>query len=166
MAEDPILSKRLQRARDRQDEFLARRIEAGDESAKRARVDRSDFDLEPGPGGASESSPPVPDAEIDGAPMTPDSARSRAASTVTYRSDTTAVVGDAVPEDDGMELPMPDVEGASAPASSSAKRRHEGPEGDDERAERTEGARNGGTESDVFCMSEYLCNSVNTAKKR
>ena len=52
LAQDPPLSKRLERAQQRQDEFLVRRVEAGDASSKRSRAEQpEDVVLQPGPGG-------------------------------------------------------------------------------------------------------------------
>ena len=127
MTEDPQMARRLDRARQRQDEYIARRVEAGDTAAKRPRGEvAEDVTLQPGPGGASESR--VPD--IDGEPM-----RSRGGSTVTYGED------EPVPDVDDVDLPMPTADEAPVPGPSSSssgarvKRRHEGDVGDEGRAE-------------------------------
>ena len=56
MMEDPALSRRLKNAQDWQGEYFARRLEAGDEEARRQKMAvEADVELESGPGGASES---------------------------------------------------------------------------------------------------------------
>ena len=134
LAQDPVLGKRLLRAQQRQDEFFARRIEAGDESAKRSRASEDDdVELQPGPGGASESR--VPDLAEEEGDMQDDTVsyrtdvpRSRAQSTATYGTD--------VLNDVDMPIPAPDERLPSTSASSSSpKRKRDGPTGDDNRAE-------------------------------
>ena len=47
----PELAKKLDQARAREEEYLARRVEAGDKSAKRGRIEpEAAVELEPGPG--------------------------------------------------------------------------------------------------------------------
>ena len=134
LALDPALSQRLDRAQSRQDDYLARRVEAGDASAqatKRFRGEPAEV-LLPGPGGASEirEAEPEPNVDMDGEPL-----HSRAASTVTCKTD----IGDAADVDisggDDVEIPIPMAETSAAAASSSAKRPHEGPEGDEDRGD-------------------------------
>ena len=63
MAKDPFLNKKLENANRRQDEFLARRVEAGDSEATRPRARSSEeVRLEPGPSTESESR----EADVDG----------------------------------------------------------------------------------------------------
>ena len=65
MRADPILHKKLDGARLRQEEYLAKRIEAGDKSAKQARVEPEA--LQPAPSGESEIRVEEPsDAAMDG----------------------------------------------------------------------------------------------------
>ena len=64
MAADPLLQKRLESANSRQDEFLARRVEAGDESAKRRRVEELVSESVPGQSSGSRA-PDIPDAEVE-----------------------------------------------------------------------------------------------------
>ena len=54
LRQDPVLHKRLDQARLRQDEYLAKRIAAGDESAKRTRSEKAE-ELQPAPAGGSEA---------------------------------------------------------------------------------------------------------------
>ena len=125
LAQDPDLAKVLDRARLREDAFLARQVEAGAELGTR-----------PVPGGAASSSAPAPDADLDGDP-----ARSRGESTVTYKSDHPA--DEPGPEDDdGMELPIPTADTAVAPgphvpetSASGAKRSRDGADGDEDRGD-------------------------------
>ena len=53
MGSDPVLASKFGSEKKRQNEYLARRVEAGDPSAKRVRmVDEDNVeDLLPGPGG-------------------------------------------------------------------------------------------------------------------
>ena len=138
LGKDPVLGKKLERAQQRQDEYLARRVEAGDLSSKRQRVQdqgqgeaRGGEELQPGPGGASESIGPQPaaDDDVDGEPM------SRAASTVSYQTDREIPADVPVPDDpDGSDVPIPDVSypEQSMPSSSASgsKRKADDGEGD------------------------------------
>ena len=106
MSEDPFLQKKLDEAVRRQDEYLERRVEAGDMSAKRRRDE-----------GAAEAAeaPVVPDP----APPAPaEGGRSRAASTVTCVSDIRpgSTVTCATDLANDVDIPIPQV---SDPASSS-----------------------------------------------
>ena len=130
LSEDPVLARKLQKAKEREDEYLARRIEAGDVEAKRARVaSEAEVELVPGPGGASESR--IPDRGT----------HSRAPSTVSYTTDVPAI-----DEPDDVDVPIPNASldssapsaaaSSSVPASSSSpKRKHEGPAGDEGRGD-------------------------------
>ena len=125
LADDPVLSRRLVRARGRQDEFLARRVEAGDESAvKRPRSEEEKVELQSGPGGASEESRPEPEPSMDG-----ESVYSRCPSTVTCATDVARE-----PEDDDVDIPIPltdDPPTAGASSSSGIKRDRDGSDGDE-----------------------------------
>jgi hypothetical protein len=135
---DPVLARRLDNMKRREDEYMERRIAAGDTSAvakKARRREEEAVELLPGPGGVSEKRE---GDDIDGEPMDSDAApppaRSRAPSTVTCVSD--------LPVDIDMPLPPAAEPQAAASSSSSSaqasqsKRRHEGPEGDTDRSDR------------------------------
>ena len=92
LMDDPVLARKLEQADEREKEYLARRVEAGDESAKRLKeASEAEVELVPGPGGASESREPdlVP--------------RSRAPSTVSYATDAPADV--EIPDE--VDVPIP-----------------------------------------------------------
>ena len=157
LAQDPVLGKRLERVQHRQDDFFARRIEAGDKTAKRSRASETeDVELQPGPGGASESR--VPDlaeqeeegdmAQEDTVSYRTDVPRSRAASTATYRTD--------APNDIDMPIPAPDAPLPSTSASSRPKRQREGPPDDDARAE----DRRGGSDDPEDPVDDGMAGSL------
>ena len=108
MSQDPILGKRLEGAEQRQNEYLAKRVELGATPTKKARGNEEpeEVELEPGPAHQSE-----------------ERGRSRAASTETYRTD--------VVDDDGVDVPVPDTNDL---VETGHKRAREGPEDDGERA--------------------------------
>ena len=131
MGSDPVLASKLDNEKKRQNEYLARRVEAGDSSAKRVRMVDEDKveELLPGPGGVSETREESKDEDepIDGEPMTPETPNSRAPSTVTCVSD--------LPEDIDMPLPAAARAEGSGSTSMPVKRPHEGPDGDEGRGD-------------------------------
>ena len=138
LGSDPVLARRLDNMKRREDEYMERRIAAGDTSAvaeKARRREEEAVELLPGPGGVSETRE---GDDIDGEPMdsdvAPPPARSRAPSTVTCVSDLPVDIDKPLP-------PAAEPQAAASSSSSSAqaspsKRRHEGPEGDTDRGDR------------------------------
>ena len=128
LEKDPFLSKRLEKAKLRQSEFLARRVEAGDPAAKRMRslAEESGVELQPGPGGASESRRPDVDPHLDGEPAGDDDMRSNAPSTVTCVSD---LAGPAEEVDIPMEIAGAGESGGTSSANVSQKRSANSSEG-------------------------------------
>ena len=134
---DPILHKKLDGARLRQEEYLAKRIEAGDKSAKQARVEP--VALEPAPNVESETRTEEPsdaamggDATEGGIPQS--RSHSRMPSTVTCQSDVPAASTASYATDLPGDIPIPNVAdivtGASSSSAARGKRKHEGDEGD------------------------------------
>ena len=71
IGQDPFLKRKLENANHRQDEYLAKRVEAGDSSAKRGRASGSRSEeviLEPAPQTPSESRV-VEGEDLDGEPL-------------------------------------------------------------------------------------------------
>ena len=138
MAEDPFMKVRLDDAVRRQDEYLERRVEAGDLDAKRRKRAAEEAEAsEPAEAAAAaEPAPPTPPAPAEGG-------RSRAASTVTCMSDVRPASTVTCATDVAVDAPVP---AASDPASSSAgpvgqkRGREDDDEGDAERTreDRTE----------------------------
>ena len=135
-----ILNKKLQNANRRQDEFLARRVEAGDSEATRPRARSSEeVRLEPGPSIGSESR----EADVDGEGAEVEGGRLRAASTVSYATDrprsrapsTVTFESDRPvdPADDEMPVPTAEEQGAAS-SSGGTKRARDDQEGSDDRA--------------------------------
>ena len=142
---DPKYRNKVENARLRQDEYLAKRIEAGDQSAKQARIEPEA--LHEGPKGKSEvrieekdDEEMRPDQSEGGAaPATiPSRTHSRVPSTVTCMSDKAPSTVTCA-TDLQADIPIPNVEDVnrSEAASSSSrpmKRKFDGPEGDEGRA--------------------------------
>ena len=131
VAEYPTLKKKLDRASERQDEFLSRRVETGGSEAKRARGEvAEEVRLEPWPNTASESrEEDGRDDAMEGEGVEAEGGRSRAASTVTNRprsrapSTVTCLSDRPYVVDDEMPVPTAEEQGATASAGSAERPR-------------------------------------------
>ena len=108
MKDDAGLSHRLDRHREREEEFLARRTEAGDDdAARRLAAKRARFGM---PMEEELESGPTSTSETRQADVPPEGGRSRAQSTVTMESDqapSTAACQTDLPEDVDIDVPVP-----------------------------------------------------------
>ena len=139
---DSVLHKKLDGARLRQEEYLAKRVEAGDKSAKQARIEPEI--LQPAPSSGSEQrvrAEADTDMERNVSEGGPAETRthSRVPSTATCQTDVQAPSTASYATDVPGDIPIPDVDDVGAnPSSSTAsrgKRKHDGATGDEVRGD-------------------------------